>query len=122
MQEGFDSIELIKRYVTLGMGPSQGKIANMNGVRVLAKTLGRTIAQTGTTTSRPFFHPVPFSHLAGRSFHPHRLTAMHARHEKAGARFMPAGAWLRPAYYPAPGQSREDAILSEVQTVRQGAG
>ncbi len=122
VQEGFDSIELIKRYTTIGMGPSQGKLANMNGVRILAKTRHQTVTQTGTTTSRPFYHPVPFGHLAGRSFHPHRLTAMHSRHQKAGAQFMPAGAWHRPAYYPAAGQGRDDAILAEVKTVRQGVG
>ena len=44
VQEGFDSIELIKRYTTLGMGPSQGKVASMNGVRILAKILGKSIA------------------------------------------------------------------------------
>ena len=29
-QEGYDNIELLKRYTTVGMGPSQGKLANMN--------------------------------------------------------------------------------------------
>ena len=35
-QEGFDSSELLKRYSTVGMGPSQGKHSNMNALRVLA--------------------------------------------------------------------------------------
>lgn len=121
-QEGFDSIELLKRYTTLGMGPSQGKVASLNGVRVLANIRGQSIQQTGTTTSRPFFHPVPFSHLAGRSFHPHRHTAMHHLHRQAGAVFLSAGAWQRPAYYPAQGGSREDAILAEVRAVRDNVG
>src|SRR5690606_35866040 len=29
-QEGFDSVELMKRYSTVGMGPSQGKLSNLN--------------------------------------------------------------------------------------------
>lgn len=121
VQEGFDSIELIKRYTTLGMGPSQGKVANMNGVRALAHIREQTIQQTGTTTSRPFYHPVPLSHLAGRGFHPHRHTALHAHHKAAGAIFMAAGAWLRPAYYAAV-ESRNDAIYLEVRAVRQSVG
>jgi sarcosine oxidase subunit alpha len=123
VQEGFDSIELIKRYATVGMGPSQGKLANMNAVRVLAKVRGKTINETGTTTSRPFFHPVPVSHLAGRGFHPHRHTAIHHRHEKAGAVFMAAGAWLRPAYYNgSSNRSRLELIYDEVNNVRESVG
>ncbi len=53
-QEGFDSVELMKRYSTVGMGPSQGKLSNMNAVRILAKLNGKSINETGTTTARPF--------------------------------------------------------------------
>jgi sarcosine oxidase subunit alpha len=121
-QEGFDSVELMKRYSTYGMGPSQGKIANVNAVRILAKTKGQTVAETGTTTARPFFHPVPMSHLAGRGFHPHRHTAQHLRHAALGAEFMLTGEWLRPAFYQVAGKSREEAIREEVTTVRQRVG
>ena len=48
-QEGYDSIELVKRYSTVGMGPSQGKIANMNAMRILAKLNDATIDETGST-------------------------------------------------------------------------
>ncbi len=105
-QEGFDHVELMKRYSTYGMGPSQGKIANTNAIRILAEIKGQTVAETGVTTSRPFYHPVPLSHLAGRGFHPHRHTPLHSRHEAAGAVFRPAGQWERPAYYAVPGKSR----------------
>ncbi len=40
-------------------GRSQGKLSNMNAVRILARISGEPIEQTGTTTARPFFHPVP---------------------------------------------------------------
>ena len=33
VQEGFDNIELLKRFTTVGMGPSQGKHSNMNALR-----------------------------------------------------------------------------------------
>src|SRR5581483_11839896 len=61
-QEGYDSIELLKRYTTVGMGPTQGKLANMNAIRVLARLTGRSIDETGTTTSRPFHQPVSMAH------------------------------------------------------------
>lgn len=122
VQEGFDNVELLKRYSTFGMGPSQGKIANTNTIRVLAKLRGENLGETGAPTARPFFHPVPLSHLAGRGFHPHRETALHSRHEAAGAKFIPAGDWLRPAYYTTSGTGREQAIAAEVEAVRQRAG
>src|SRR4029079_9678229 len=84
-QEGFDQVELMKRYSTFGMGPSQGKLANINAIRILAKTKGQSVPETGVTTSRPFYHPVSLGHLAGRSFHPHRHTSLHTRHLAAGA-------------------------------------
>ena len=43
-QEGFDSVELLKRYSTVGMGPSQGKLANRNAARVVAQLNGGSMA------------------------------------------------------------------------------
>ncbi len=120
-KEGFDNIELMKRFSTVGMGPSQGKHANMNGIRVLAAVTGRTIDQTGSTTARPMFHPVPVQALAGRRFRPERLTAMQQWHLDNGAQMMEAGAWLRPEFYGKP-EERAQAILREVQAVRTGLG
>ena len=122
VQEGFDNIELLKRYTTVGMGPSQGKHSNMNAIRILAKLLHKTPGEVGSTTARPFFHPVPMSHLAGRGFHPVRLTPLHSRHESAGAVFMQAGAWLRPEYYAAGGKSKREAVREEASAVRNRLG
>lgn len=121
-QEGYDNIELLKRYTTVGMGPTQGKLANMNAIRILARLNGRSIDETGTTTSRPFHHPVPMAQLAGRSFHPVRRTPMHDWHTNAGAVFTYVGAWLRPEFYPAPGRQRDELILEEAQNVRRAVG
>ncbi|MEJ2059845.1 MAG: 2Fe-2S iron-sulfur cluster-binding protein [Gammaproteobacteria bacterium] len=118
--EGFDNIELLKRYSTVGMGPSQGKHANMNGVRVLARINGQPIDKTGTTTARPFFHPVPVRALAGRRLRPERRTPLHAWHAAHQAEFMPAGHWLRPKFY-GPGPQAE-AVTGEVLAVREGVG
>ncbi|MEO8166316.1 MAG: glycine cleavage T C-terminal barrel domain-containing protein, partial [Betaproteobacteria bacterium] len=121
-QEGFDNIELLKRYTTVGMGPSQGKHSNMNAIRILAKLLHQTPGEVGSATARPFFHPVPMSHLAGRGFHPDRRTPLHSRHEAAGAVFMQAGVWLRPEYYAVQGKQKRDAVRDEASAVRSGVG
>jgi sarcosine oxidase subunit alpha len=121
-QEGFDSIELLKRYSTVGMGPSQGKHSNLNAIRILAKVLGKSPGEIGATTARPFYHPVPMALLAGRGFHPHRETPLHVRHAGAGAVFMQAGVWLRPEYYAAGRRSKADAVREEARAVREAAG
>jgi sarcosine oxidase subunit alpha len=122
IQEGFDNIELLKRYTTVGMGPSQGKHSNMNALRILARITGKSPGKVGTTTARPFFHPVPMSHLAGRGFTPVRQTPLHSRHAAMGAKFMAAGMWQRPEYYTQAGKSKKECIESEVATVRDRVG
>jgi hypothetical protein len=57
-QEGFKSVEHMKRYTTQGMAPDQGKSSNIAALALLADTTGRGIPETGTTTYRPPFIPV----------------------------------------------------------------
>ena len=121
-QEGFDNVELLKRYTTVGMGPSQGKHSNLNAVRILAKLRGEAVGNVGTTTARPFHHPVPLSHLAGRGFTPERRTPLHSSHVRAGAVMMQTGVWMRPEYYARPGKSKETAVFDEATAVRRSAG
>jgi len=122
-QEGYDNVELLKRYSTVGMGPSQGKLSNQNAVRILARLNEATIDQTGTTTSRPFHHPVSMEHLAGRRFHPERRTPMHRWHAEHGAQFTRVGGgWLRPEYYDHEGLNAADCILGEAKHVRSAVG
>jgi sarcosine oxidase, subunit alpha len=121
-QEGFDSSELLKRFSTIGMGPSQGKHSHMNALRILARVRGEPLEQLGTTTARPMFYPVPLSHLAGRGFTPERRTPLDAEHAALGAVFMPAGNWRRPEYYAIAGKSRLEAIAAEVEAVRTRVG
>ena len=52
-QEGFDSVELMKRYSTVGMGPSQGKLSNIAAARHLARVTNQTLESVGLTTARP---------------------------------------------------------------------
>jgi sarcosine oxidase, subunit alpha len=119
--EGYDHIELLKRYSTVGMGPSQGRHSALATARIAARATGRPIGEVGTTTARPPFAPEKFAHLAGRSLEPVRLTAMHHRHLEAGAQMMAAGLWLRPAYY-GPRADRDEAIQAEIRNVRENVG
>ena len=119
--EGYDEIELVKRFSTVGMGPSQGRHAALNTARIVARATGRDLAAVGVTTARPPVMPERLGLLAGRGFEPERLTPMHHRHLAAGARMMTAGPWWRPAYYGAEAE-REACIEAEVRAVREAAG
>ena len=119
-REGFDSAELMKRYATIGMGPSQGKTANMNGVRILAKLNGASVQAVGVTTPRPFTHPVPMGMLAARRIRPQWHTPMHAYHVASQADLMEAGTWIRPRSY-VPG-TPESAVVDEYDAVRNSVG
>lgn len=121
-QEGFDNIELMKRFTTFGMGPSQGKHANMNAIRVLSHIRQQPIEKVGSTTARPFYHPTPLAQLAGHHFAPYRQTALHTCHQHANAVFAQAGVWLRPAYYKQNEITEQEAIANEVLAVRNHVG
>ncbi|MGD9538571.1 MAG: 2Fe-2S iron-sulfur cluster-binding protein [Alphaproteobacteria bacterium] len=121
MREGYEHIELLKRFSTNGMGPSQGRTSSMPAVRLAARFLRRSIDETGTTTSRPPVTQAKIGHFAGRSFEPVRYTAMHFRHLEAGAKMMPAGLWLRPEFYGDPSR-RADLIREEAKNVRDNVG
>jgi sarcosine oxidase subunit alpha len=94
----------------------------MNAVRILARLRRQPVEEVGTPTARPFFHPVPLSHLAGRGFSPERRTPVHSRHERAGAVLMQAGVWLRPEYYSRDGKSKRELIVEEALAVRRAVG
>src|SRR6266851_1329930 len=99
VREGYDSIELAKRYTAATMGPAQGKLELVNAVAITAEALGQTIEETGTTTWRPPYAPVTLGALAGRSLEPVRYSPMQPWHEAHHARPLIAGAWIRPDHY-----------------------
>jgi sarcosine oxidase subunit alpha len=114
VREGFDDIQTLKRYSTISMGPSQGKLCAKNTIKLLAGLTNQGIAETGTTTSRPPFTPVKLGVLAGRPLDPVRLTPMHHSHLQLGAKMMNTGEWKRPEHYGDPG--------AEVRAVRRAVG
>ncbi|MEF3047875.1 sarcosine oxidase subunit alpha family protein [Pseudotabrizicola sp. L79] len=125
-REGYESVEHTKRYTTLGMATDQGKLSNINGLAVLADSLGAAIPSVGTTTFRPPYTPVPIGALAGEArgeiFQPLRKTPMHDWHEKNGAYFEPVGYWRRPYCFPRAGETHEQAVHREVKNTRQALG
>ena len=126
-QEGFGSVEHLKRYTTLGMATDQGKLANVPALAILAEVTGRTIAETGTTMFRPPWSPVTIAafagHHRGQDFRPVRMTPTHALAESLGAVFVEAGPWLRAAYFPKSGERDwRETVAREVKTVRESVG
>jgi sarcosine oxidase, subunit alpha len=97
--EGFDSIELAKRYTTVTMGPCQGKLCHVPSIRLYARENETDEATIGTTTARPPWQPVEFGLLAGRPHEPAQRTSIHHRHKELGAKMMWTGTWRRPHSY-----------------------
>ena len=130
-QEGYISVEHLKRYTTLGMGTDQGKTSNMNGHAIMAEERAEDINAVGTTMFRPPYIPIAMGPLAGRdvgqSYSAKRKSAMHSWHYENGAIFVDAGQWLRPQYYLKDGeadttQNMDIAITREVQGTRGSVG
>ncbi|MDQ3874239.1 MAG: 2Fe-2S iron-sulfur cluster-binding protein, partial [Actinomycetota bacterium] len=99
IREGFDSLELAKRYTTVTMGPCQGRLCQLPSVRLFARENETGEAAIGTTTARPPWRPVSLGLLAGRGHEPAKRTAIHHRHKDLGATMMWTGAWRRPHSY-----------------------
>ncbi len=97
--EGYDSIELTKRYTTVTMGPCQGRLCHLNSVRLNAQASSTDESAIGTTTARPPWSPISLELLAGRPHEPARRTSMHHRHKELGASMMWTGEWRRPYAY-----------------------
>ena len=127
VREGFDSIELVKRYTTAGMGVDQGKTGNLNVIGVVGALTAVAPAAVGTTTFRPPFVPVEFGAIAGarsgaRMF-PWRHTPLTEWHIAHGAVMVDAGLrWQRPGYYAQAGESWHAAATREALCVRHAVG
>ena len=114
-KEGYDSIELVKRYTTVTMGPSQGKLESVNAVAIMAEAHGVSdFNEIGTTVWRPPYVPITLGALGGRGFENTRYSPMQPWHEAHHAKPLVAGDWIRPEHYGDP--------ASEVTNVRTNVG
>ena len=126
-QEGFRSVEHLKRYTTLGMATDQGKTSNMGGLAIMAELAGKTIPQVGTTIFRPPYTPTAIGVLAGRhrgqDFHPKRLTPSHTWAAEQGAVFVEVGNWMRAQWFPKEGETHwRESVDREVLATRGSVG
>ncbi|RWB73482.1 MAG: sarcosine oxidase subunit alpha [Mesorhizobium sp.] len=126
-REGFQSVEHLKRYTTLGMATDQGKTSNVAGLAIMAAVSGKSIPETGTTIYRPPYVPVAIGAFAGHhrdeNFHATRLTPSHHWAAEQGAIFVDTGLWKRAQWYPRPGEKDWlESVTREVKAVRGGVG
>jgi sarcosine oxidase subunit alpha len=126
-KEGYRSVELLKRYTTLGMATDQGKTANVGALAIMAECTGKSIPETGTTIFRPPYTPVPIAAFAGRSrardFRPSRVTPSHKWAEEQGAVFVETGLWLRAQWFPKDGETHwRQSVDREVTRTRSSVG
>lgn len=63
---GFDQLELLRRYLHLGMGPCQGRVCISMVQRILQQETGRPIEEIGVPTVRPPVSNLPAKLLAFR--------------------------------------------------------
>ena len=125
-REGFQSVEHLKRFTTLGMATDQGKMGNIIGMALMAEALGKNIQDMGTTTFRPPYTPVSLGALGGRhvdsNFRPIRRTPLHDWNLSNGAIMTLAGLWQRPWYFPREGEAIKDAYIREATVARKSVG
>jgi sarcosine oxidase subunit alpha len=114
--EGYDSVELLKRYTTATMGPAQGKLETINTVAVLAaanRTHDRGHRHDGLAAPTRADHALVRSRAA--ALEPVRYSPMQPWHDSP-TELTPivAGLWIRPEHY-------GDAA-AEVHNVRRERG
>ena len=112
--EGFDDIQLLKRYSTATMGPCQGKMCHKALVGLCSRFTGQSVEAIGVTTSRPPLEPVPLGALAGPSHMPMKRSPLDHIHRELGADMVESGPWQRPRSYGLPDE--------ECLAVRQRVG
>ena len=126
VQEGFRSIEHVKRYTTLGMATDQGKTSNLNGLQLVSEIEKKIVPEVGHTTFRPPYTSVTIGTIIGRevgkNYKATRKSPIHKWHMQHGAVFVDAGLWLRPRYYKKNNETLHSASKREALNVRQNVG
>ena len=126
LQEGFRSIEHVKRYTTTGMGTDQGKLGNMHALGIISETAGTKMGEHGTTTFRPPYTPLTFGTIVGRNvgeyFDVFRRTPIHDWHVENNAKFENVGQWKRAWYYPKDNENMYQAVQRESKAARESVG
>jgi len=126
VREGYEHVELAKRYTTTGMGMDQGKTANIHAIGLISEFTGERAQDIGHTTYRAPYTPVTFGAVAGREINEYlgfeRHTPFYHCHVNAGAVFEPSSVWKYPRYYPRKNETIGAAIKREITNVRTNVG
>ena len=122
VDEGFDAVELAKRWTTFGMAPDQGKTSHLNAVATLAQLTGRSSSDIGVPRARPPYTPVAVPTLVGprrdalvRAL---RRLPLHDSHVAMRGKLEDYGGWWRPAFY-GDAHDEADAIAREARHARR---
>jgi sarcosine oxidase subunit alpha len=111
-EEGFRSVEILKRYTTATMGPCQGAMCHRRVRSFVASREGATGPAEGPTTARPPIRGITLEEAAaGERDVVHQQTALDQRHLELGATMETAGVWRRPQHY--------GSVLDEYWAVRR---
>jgi len=125
-QEGYRSVEHLKRYTTLGMATDQGKTSNVIGLAILGEETGRAPGEVGTTTFRPPYTPLSLGAIAGLYrgdlLQTRRQLPAAERHKALGGLMRDYGLWVRPACYLQAGEDEAAATQREALAVRRTVG
>ncbi|WP_062013896.1 sarcosine oxidase subunit alpha family protein [Aureimonas sp. AU4] len=125
-QEGFRSIEHVKRYTTSGMATDQGRLSNINALAIVSNELKIPEPKVGLTTFRPPYTPTSFGLFAGTArgelFDPVRRTPIHDWAVENGAAFEDVSLWKRAHYFPRNGEDMHAAVARECRAVRASVG
>ena len=125
-REGYQSVEHLKRYTTLGMGTDQGKTATSSAWRCSPSNSALPIPQVGTTTFRPPYTPVTLGAFPGHEAGAHVEPTRHSRDARVARRARRAlrqrGPVEAAALVSAPRRDGVDAANREAKNVRTHVG
>lgn len=126
VREGYQHVELAKRYTTTGMGMDQGKTANIHAIGLISELTGQSAQDIGHTSYRAPYVPVSFGVVAGCEIHQkldfERHTPFYHCHVSAGAIFDPSATWRYPKCFPRENESISEAIDREIINTRSKVG
>jgi sarcosine oxidase subunit alpha len=119
VDEGFQDIQILKRYSTMTMGPCQGKMCHKRFAEIISQQTGQSPDEIGSTTARPPVQPPTLGALAGPSHLPFKHTSIHQTHLESNARIVETGGWRRPHSYGDP-QEEAKAVRERVGIIDVG--
>lgn len=117
IDEGFDAVELCKRYSTVGMGPSQSGIPGINLPLVMGEYQNKQPGELLPSNIRPPLQPTLLAAYIGKNFKTEKKTPLHEVQKKAGASFIRLGKWKRPRHF-----GEDESACDEVKNIHKNVG